>query len=107
MKRIITHLLCLFLLGFSTVNSAERIIIVRPPVVLQPHGEYYSFPNSYDSTLSAYHLVFVGGTYRVCHLVREPFLANLDMLRIRVELNEQKFYLHCYAYDPRYFEIDF
>ncbi|KTD07750.1 hypothetical protein [Legionella jamestowniensis] len=106
MRKILVGL-SLFLIFFSITAISQRILLSHKAILLEPHGEYYSFPESYNITASGYHFVFVGGVYRVCHLNPQPRLVNLDMLRVHIELGEQKFWWNCYAYDPRFFEIDF
>ncbi|CEK09154.1 hypothetical protein [Legionella hackeliae] len=105
MKRL--FILSLVLIFVSLPCMSQRILLTKKPVLLEPNGEYYSFPDSHGQNATGYHFVFVGGIYRVCHLNPHPLLSGLDMLRIHIELGEQKFWWNCYAYDPRFFEIDF
>ncbi|KTC84905.1 hypothetical protein [Legionella brunensis] len=107
MKKITIELFTLFLIAYSLASYAARILITEKAILLEPHGEYYSFPDSYHHNAAGYHFVFVGGVYRVCHLNPQPSLESLDMLRIHIELGEQKFWWNCYAYDSRFFELDF
>ncbi|MDI9817975.1 MULTISPECIES: hypothetical protein [unclassified Legionella] len=107
MRTIIVSLFSLLLILFSPINFANRILLTGKPLLLQPHGEYYSFPRDYQGTIDGYHFVFVGGVYRVCHINRQPQLANLDMLRIHIELGSKRFFWNCYTYDRRFFKIHF
>ncbi|WED42898.1 hypothetical protein [Legionella cardiaca] len=100
-------LLILLSLLLIASTSFARILINDKAIMLEPHGDYYSFPDSYQESGASYHFVFVGGVYRVCHLAPQPFLADLDLLKIRIELGEKKFWWYCYAYHPGFFELDF
>lgn len=102
----LSSFLGILLFSLSSLSFADRILISGKPLVLRPYGEYYSFPRSYHASVTNYHFVFVGGVYRVCHLNPLP-ISDVDVIHIRIALQNQIFYWNCYAKDPRFFEIDY
>lgn len=110
MKRVIPALLGLFLFLLGFPLYPERILLVGKPLQLIPHYDYYDLPPEYDKYkdgLEGYFYVYMGKSYRVCNINKQPALSALDMVTIRIERGEQKFLFYCYAYDPRFFEIDY
>jgi hypothetical protein len=97
----------LALLFWTSSIFSQRIVLTGKAIVLEPVGHHYRFPDSYQRSAYDFHFVYIAGTYRVCHLNRQPILSHLDVLRVSIELYQRRFFWNCYAYDPRFFEIDY
>lgn len=84
----------------------DRILLVGRPVILIPESTYYRFPSTY-TPMTSYHFINISGDNRVCFLNEQLKLKSLDLLRVYIVQNNQKFLWYCYRYNTTFFKINF
>ena len=107
MKHIVMSMLALLCALLSFNASANQFAITGKPVELIGHKGFYSFPSSYVATGSNYHFVTVSNIERVCFLKQMDEFSSLNNQQIIIEDHDQKLPWNCYAFDPKYFVINF